>query len=81
MPIPIPKLASIGDTSKDNHYMSFEEAQLLPFTVEHQPSLKATTLRFVDDAKTRDAVARSKLGAARVATSLSNNITKLKNKT
>jgi hypothetical protein len=61
--------------------MSFEEAQVLPFTFEHKPSHKATTLRIADVAKKRDAVARSKLGAAREATSLSNIITKLKNKT
>jgi hypothetical protein len=60
--------------------MSFEEAQVLPFTFEHQPSIKTTTLRIATAAKKREAIARSELGAARVATSLSSNITKLKNK-
>ena len=41
----------------------------------------ARTLRIADAAKKREAAARSKLGAARMADSLSNNITKLKIKT
>ena len=61
--------------------MSFEEAQVLPFTFEHQTSHnKASVLRIVDVAKERDVVARSKLGAARMAASLTNNIAKLKKK-
>jgi hypothetical protein len=80
MPMPIPKPTRIGDTVEDLHYMSFEEAQVLPFTFEQQPALKATSLR-IDAATKKEAVARSKLGAVRVATTLSHNITKLKNKT
>jgi len=40
MPMLIPKKSSIGNTPADLHYMSFEEAQALPFTSEHQPFLK-----------------------------------------
>jgi hypothetical protein len=79
--MPILKPARIGDTVEDLHYMSSEEAQVLLFTSEHQPSLKATTLRIAAAAKKREAVARSKLGAARVVITLSHNITKMKNKT
>jgi hypothetical protein len=61
------------------HYMSFEEAQVLPFDSEHQPSLKATTLRIDTATKRRETLARAKRGAARVATSLSHNITELNN--
>jgi hypothetical protein len=38
MPIPIPKPKVLGDT--DLHYLTFAEAQLLPFTGEHQLSLE-----------------------------------------
>jgi hypothetical protein len=69
--MPIPRPTFIGDASEDLHYMSFEEAKVLPFTFEHQPSLKATTLRIAIVAKKREAIARSELGAARAATSLS----------
>jgi len=81
MPMAIPKPLSIGDTSADLHYMSFKEAHALPFTSEHKPSLKESILRIAAAAKKREAIAISKLGAARLATSLSPNITKLKNTT
>jgi len=61
-------------------YMSFKEAQALPFTSEHQPSLKESLLRIATATKRRKAVAKSKLGAAWVATTLAYNITNLKNK-
>ena len=61
--------------------MSFEEAQVLQFAFAHQPFHKTTTLRIADVAEKRDAVSRSKLGAARVVIFLFNNVTKLKNKT
>ena len=75
MPMPIPKPTSIGDTSANLHYMSFEEAQALPFTSQHQPSLQESLLRIATGTKRREAGAKSKLGAARVATTLSPNIT------
>jgi len=78
--MPIPKPTRIGDTVENLHYMSFEEAQVLPFTSKHQLSLKATSLRIATVTKRREAVARSKLGVERSATTLSNKITKLKNK-
>ncbi len=79
MPIPIPMPTFIGTRLRT--YTTFEEAHVLLFTFEHQPSLKATSLRIAIVAKKREAIARSELEAARVATSLSSNITKLKNKT
>ena len=60
--------------------MSFEEAQALPFTFEHQPSLKEANFRIAVVTKRREDVAESKLGAARVASNLPHNVTKLKNK-
>jgi hypothetical protein len=43
MPMPIPKPIAVGDTIEDLHYMSFADAQVLPFTNAHQPSLAATS--------------------------------------
>jgi hypothetical protein len=39
----IPKPKVLGDINL--HYMTFAEAQLLPFTGEHQSSLKKSALR------------------------------------
>ena len=61
-------------------YMSFDEAQVLPFTGEHQPSLSDALLRAVADTKKKQARQRSQLGSARVTYSTAPNITKLKNK-
>ncbi len=43
MPMLIPKPRVLGDI--DLHYMTFAEAQLFPFTGEHQPSLTKSALR------------------------------------
>ncbi len=48
MPMPIPKPTTVRDTSADLHYMSFTDAQVLPFTNAHQPSLAATSLRLAN---------------------------------
>jgi hypothetical protein len=61
--------------------MSFADAQVLPLTDAHQPSLATTTARIINAAKKKAAIAVSKLGAARVASSTAYTIPKLKNKT
>jgi hypothetical protein len=81
MPMPIPKPTTVGDTTADLHYMSFADAQVLPFTNAHQPSLAATVARLAAAAKKKAALAASKTGAARLTSSMAYNITKLKNKT
>jgi hypothetical protein len=77
MPMPIIKQVEVGDKSSDLHYLSFADAQVLPFTDKFQPSLEATTLRVA--AKKKKTVASKNLGASRCA--LAPNIEKLKNRT
>jgi len=77
MPMSIIKQLEVGDKSSDLHYLSFADAQVLPFTDKFQPSLEATTLRVA--AKKKKTVASKNLGASRCA--LAPNIEKLKNRT
>ena len=76
MPMPIIKQVEVGDKSLDLHYLSFADAQVLPFTNKLQPSLESTTLRVA--AKKKKNVATEQLGASRCA--LAPNIEKLKNR-
>ena len=45
MPMSIPKPEMVREESESLAYMSFDEAQVLPFTGEHQPSLAVALLR------------------------------------
>jgi len=56
MPMLIPKPVKIGDTRDDLEHMSFEDAKLLPFMDEHQPSLVAVVARTPKDAKKKAAL-------------------------
>jgi len=76
MPMPIPKSVDLSQIATDLHYLSFQEAQLLPFTNEHQPSLTSIDLR--DVAKQRKTTTSQQLPASRVAQGPI--ITNLKNK-
>ena len=53
MPMPIPKPLVLGDI--DLHYTTFAEAQVLPFTGKHQPSLVKSVARIVAAAKRKEA--------------------------
>ncbi len=76
MPMPIIKQVEVRDKSSDLHYLSFADAQVLPFTNKFQPSLEATTLSVA--AKKKKTVASTYLGASRCA--WAPNIEKLKNR-
>ena len=78
MPMPIPKPASLSEITTDLHYLSFSDAQLLPFTNEHQPSLAAATLRAA--AKQRKAVTTRGLPLPPSRVVSGPIITKLKNR-
>ncbi len=80
MPMPIPNPTTVVGIVADLHNMSFADAHVLPFTNMHQPSLATTSTRLANATKKKD-IAASKVGAARVASSLSHTITKLKNRT
>jgi len=67
MLMPIPKPTTVGDTFVDLQYMSFADAQVLPFTNAHQPSLVATTLRLVIVAKKKQIALALTLRVARLA--------------
>ena len=76
MPMPIPKPLVMGDI--DLHYMTFAEAQVLPFTGEHQPSLVKSAARIATAAKSKEAsIVASRLAPSRV-TNILTSITKLK---
>ncbi len=78
MPMPIPKPFVLGDI--DIHYMTFAEAQVLPFTSEHQPSLVKSAACIACDAKRKEAsIAASRLAPSRVTSTLT-SIMKLKNR-
>ena len=78
MPMPIPKPLVMGDV--DLPYMTFAEAQVLPFTGEHQPSLVKSAARIAAAAKRKEAsIAASRLAPSRVTNTLT-SITKLKNR-
>jgi len=53
MPMPFPKSLVMGDV--DRHYMTFAEAQVLPFTGEHQPSLVKFAARIAAASKRKEA--------------------------
>ena len=76
MPMPIPKHVDVSEITTDLHYLSFADAQKLPFTNEHQPSLSATTLR--NAARKMHATMTRQLPLSRVASGPI--ITKLKNR-
>ena len=80
MPMPILRPKGVGEVSEILAYMSFDEAQVLPFTDEHQPSLAAALLRAVVATKKKQAHQRSQLGSTRVTYTTAPNITKFKNK-
>jgi hypothetical protein len=79
MPVPIPKPKVFGDTA--HHFVNFVEAQVLPFTDEHQPSFANSALRKAVAAKKKQVkIAGSRLAVSMVANALAPNITKLKNR-
>ena len=78
MKMPILKPLVLGDI--DLHYMAFAEAQILPFTGEHQPSLVETAERIVVVAKRNEAsIVASRLAPSRVTHTLA-PIIQLKNR-
>ena len=79
MRMPVPKPLVLGDI--DLHYMTFDEARVLPFTNEHQPSLVKSVTRIVAAAeRNKEArIAASRLAPSRV-THTSNSIMKLKDR-
>jgi len=45
MPMPILTQVDVGDRSTDLRYLSFADAQVLPFANNFQPSFELTTFR------------------------------------
>jgi hypothetical protein len=70
MPMPFPKPLVLGDI--DFHYMTFAEAQVLPFIGEYQPSLVKSVARIVDTAKRNKeaSIIASRLAPSRVTITL-----------
>ena len=78
MPMSIPKPLVFGDI--DLHYMTFAEAQVVPFTGEHQPSLVKSVALIVVAAKRKEArIITYRLAPLRV-TNTSTSIMKLRNR-
>ncbi len=80
MPMPIPQLKRVGEASANLAYMRFDEAQVLAFPGEHQPSLVDEYLRAIVATKKKQAPQSSQLGSTRLMYTTAPNITKLKNK-
>jgi len=76
MPMPIPKPIDASESFTELHYLSFKDAQMLPFTNKQQPSLASTALRLV--ARQRKTTTNRQLPSSRVVSGPI--ITKLKNK-
>ena len=64
MPMHIPKPRVLWDT--DLHNMTFAEAQLFPFTGEHQPSLAKFALRKAVIDNKKKAIPGARLALSRV---------------
>jgi hypothetical protein len=78
MSMPVSKPKGVGEASASMANMSFDEAQVIPFTGEHQPSLPTALLRAADVAKKKQA--HSLLRYRRVSNTSAPKIIKLRNK-